>query len=86
MHRVPDYSGATKEEREQRIDDIISMPVVATAFSLATAMAEDEQMVAAMDDAASIYRALLSHGPAGGRRMRPANGAQSRGIGDARDR
>ena len=25
VHRVPDYSGATKEEREQRIDDIISI-------------------------------------------------------------
>jgi acetyl/propionyl-CoA carboxylase alpha subunit len=54
VHRVPDYSGATKEEREQRIADIIS---IANAYGYNAIfagygfMAEDEQMVASMERA-----------------------------------
>ena len=54
VHRVPDYSGATKEEREQRIDDIISIARrngYNAIFAGYGFMAEDEQMVAAMEDA-----------------------------------
>ena len=61
VHRVPDYSGATKEEREQRIADII---VIAhehgynAIFAGYGFMAEDEQMVAAMEGAGLILSAL----------------------------
>ena len=54
VHRVPDYSGATKEEREQRIEDIISIAHrngYNAIFAGYGFMAEDEQMVAAMEDA-----------------------------------
>ncbi len=54
VHRVPDYSGATKEEREQRIQDIIDI-AKAQGYNAIFAgygfMAEDEQMVAAMESA-----------------------------------
>ena len=54
VHRVPDYSGATKEEREQRIADIISI-AHAHGYNAIFAgygfMAEDEQMVASMERA-----------------------------------
>ncbi|MDG2459631.1 MAG: biotin carboxylase N-terminal domain-containing protein [Luminiphilus sp.] len=54
VHRVPDYSGATKHEREQRIRDIISI-ARAHGYNAIFAgygfMAEDEQMVAAMEAA-----------------------------------
>ena len=54
VHRVPDYSGATKEEREQRIDDIIDIAHrhgYDAIFAGYGFMAEDEQMVAAMEGA-----------------------------------
>ena len=54
VHRVPDYSGATKEEREQRIDDIIDIAHrhgYNAIFAGYGFMAEDEQMVAAMEGA-----------------------------------
>jgi acetyl/propionyl-CoA carboxylase alpha subunit len=54
VHRVPDYSGATKEEREQRIADIIAIAHqwgYNAIFAGYGFMAEDEQMVAAMEGA-----------------------------------
>ncbi len=54
VHRVPDYSGATKEEREQRIADIISISHTNgynAIFAGYGFMAEDEQMVASMERA-----------------------------------
>ncbi|MEL0162926.1 MAG: biotin carboxylase N-terminal domain-containing protein, partial [Halieaceae bacterium] len=54
VHRVPDYSGATKEEREQRIRDIIDIAKTwgyNAIFAGYGFMAEDEQMVAAMESA-----------------------------------
>ena len=57
MHRVPDYSGATKEEREQLIADIIAIAHTwgyNAIFAGYGFMAEDEQMVAAMEGAADL--------------------------------
>lgn len=54
IHRVPDYSGANKEEREQRIEQIISIAHdngYNAIFAGYGFMAEDETMVAAMEDA-----------------------------------
>ena len=54
VHRVPDYSGATKEEREQRIADIISIAQTHgynAIFAGYGFMAEDEQMVNSMERA-----------------------------------
>ena len=54
VHRVPDYSGATKEEREQRIADIIDIAHrhgYNAVFAGYGFMAEDEQMVASMEAA-----------------------------------
>jgi acetyl/propionyl-CoA carboxylase alpha subunit len=58
VHRVPDYSGATKEEREQRIADIIHIARqhgYNAIFAGYGFMAEDEQMVAAMEGAGLIF-------------------------------
>ena len=54
VHRVPDYSGATKEERLQRIDDIIAIAKAGNYNAIFAGygfMAEDETMVAAMEAA-----------------------------------
>ncbi|QIB64079.1 ATP-binding protein [Kineobactrum salinum] len=54
VHRVPDYSGANKEEREQRIAQIISIARdndYNAIFAGYGFMAEDESMVAAMERA-----------------------------------
>jgi acetyl/propionyl-CoA carboxylase alpha subunit len=54
VHRVPDYSGANKEEREQRIDQIINIARdnnYNAIFAGYGFMAEDETMVAAMEKA-----------------------------------
>ena len=54
VHRVPDYSGADKEEREQRIDQIIKIARendYNAIFAGYGFMAEDEAMVAAMEGA-----------------------------------
>jgi biotin carboxylase len=54
VHRVPDYSGANKEEREQRIQQIISIARdnhYNAIFAGYGFMAEDEAMVAAMETA-----------------------------------
>ncbi len=54
VHRVPDYTGATKEEREQRIGQIISIASdngYNAIFAGYGFMAEDETMVAAMEKA-----------------------------------
>lgn len=54
IHRVPDYSGADKEEREQRIRQIINIARdnnYNAVFSGYGFMAEDETMVAAMESA-----------------------------------
>jgi acetyl/propionyl-CoA carboxylase alpha subunit len=54
VHRVPDYSGANKEERDQRIAQIIGIArdndynAIFTGYGF---MAEDETMVAAMEAA-----------------------------------
>ena len=58
VHRVPDYSGATKEEREQRIADIISIAHTHgynAIFAGYGFMAEDEQMVASMERAGLTF-------------------------------
>ena len=54
VHRVPDYTGADKEERNVRIQQIISIAKENNYNSIFTGygfMAEDETMVAAMEDA-----------------------------------
>ena len=54
VHRVPDYSGANKEEREQRIEQIINIARennYNAIFAGYGFMAEDETMVAAMENA-----------------------------------
>jgi len=54
VHRVPDYSGANKEEREQRIEQIINIARdndYNAIFAGYGFMAEDETMVAAMEKA-----------------------------------
>ena len=54
IHRVPDYTGASKEERLQRIADIIAIAKAGdynAIFAGYGFMAEDEAMVAAMEDA-----------------------------------
>lgn len=54
IHRVPDYTGASKEERLQRIADIINIAKendYNAIFAGYGFMAEDEAMVAAMEDA-----------------------------------
>jgi len=54
VHRVPDYTGASKEERLQRIDDIINIAHEGgynAVFAGYGFMAEDETMVAAMEAA-----------------------------------
>jgi len=54
VHRVPDYSGADKEEREQRIEQIIGIARdndYNAIFAGYGFMAEDETMVAAMEAA-----------------------------------
>lgn len=54
VHRVPDYTGANKEERDQRIKQIISIAKdngYNSIFAGYGFMAEDETMVAAMEKA-----------------------------------
>ncbi len=54
VHRVPDYSGANKEEREERIQQIINIARennYNAIFAGYGFMAEDEAMVAAMEQA-----------------------------------
>jgi acetyl/propionyl-CoA carboxylase alpha subunit len=54
VHRVPDYTGANKEERNQRIEQIISIARdngYNSIFAGYGFMAEDETMVAAMESA-----------------------------------
>lgn len=54
VHRVPDYSGATKEERVERIGQIISIAQdngYNAIFAGYGFMAEDDEFVAAIEDA-----------------------------------
>lgn len=54
IHRVPDYTGASKEERTQRIEQIIKIAKqngYNSIFAGYGFMAEDEEMVSAMEDA-----------------------------------
>ncbi len=54
VHRVPDYTGATKEERSQRIQQIIQIAKDNSYDSIFTGygfMAEDEEMVRSMEEA-----------------------------------
>ncbi|MCB1731359.1 MAG: biotin carboxylase, partial [Halieaceae bacterium] len=58
VHRVPDYSGANKEEREQRIRQIINIARDNNYNSIFAGygfMAEDETMVAAMEQAGLTF-------------------------------
>lgn len=58
VHRVPDYSGANKEEREQRIAQIISIARdndYNAIFAGYGFMAEDEAMVASMEGAGLTF-------------------------------
>lgn len=58
IHRVPDYSGANKEERNQRIAQIISIAKdngYNSIFAGYGFMAEDESMVAAMEKAGLTF-------------------------------
>jgi D-alanine-D-alanine ligase-like ATP-grasp enzyme len=58
VHRVPDYTGANKEERDQRIKQIIGI-ARANDYNAIFAgygfMAEDETMVAAMEQAGLMF-------------------------------
>ena len=54
IHRVPDYTGASKEERAQRIQQIIQIAHDNGYNSIYTGygfMAEDEEMVSCMEKA-----------------------------------
>ena len=54
VHRVPDYTGASKEERQKRIQQIISIAHengYDSIFAGYGFMAEDEEMVASMENA-----------------------------------
>lgn len=58
IHRVPDYSGASKEERLQRIEQIIKIAHennYDSVFAGYGFMAEDEGMVASMEAAGLIF-------------------------------
>ncbi len=58
VHRVPDYSGASKEERVQRIEQIIRIAHDNNYNSIFAGygfMAEDEDMVSAMEQAGLIF-------------------------------
>lgn len=58
VHRVPDYTGATRDERLQRIDQIISIAKTNGYDSIFAGygfMAEDEEMVSAMERAGLVF-------------------------------
>ena len=58
VHRVPDYTGANKEERHQRIQQIVSIAHengYNSIFAGYGFMSEDAEMVAAMEDAGLIF-------------------------------
>lgn len=58
VHRVPDYTGANKEERDQRIRQIINIARENDYNSIFAGygfMAEDEAMVAAMENAGLTF-------------------------------
>lgn len=58
VHRVPDYTGADKAEREQRIQQIIQIAKANNYNSIFAGygfMAEDETMVAAMEEAGLTF-------------------------------
>lgn len=58
VHRVPDYTGATKEERLERIAEIISIAAqhgYNAVFAGYGFMAEDESLVAALENAGLLF-------------------------------
>jgi acetyl/propionyl-CoA carboxylase alpha subunit len=58
VHRVPDYTGANKEERHQRIQQIVSIAHengYNSIFAGYGFMSEDAEMVSAMEDAGLIF-------------------------------
>ncbi len=58
VHRVPDYTGANKEERHQRIQQIVSIAHengYNSIFAGYGFMSEDAEMVQAMEDAGLIF-------------------------------
>lgn len=58
VHRVPDYTGATREERIQRIEQIIAIAKENNYDSIFAGygfMAEDEEMVASMEKAGLTF-------------------------------
>ena len=67
VHRVPDYTGANKEERAARIRQIVAIAKdngYNAVFAGYGFMAEDETMVAALEAAgAQFYRPLFPDSP-----------------------
>ena len=64
IHRVPDYSGATKEQRQQRIEQIIKIArqnAYNAIFAGYGFMAEDAEMVAAIEQAGLNFIGPCSH-------------------------
>ncbi|MDY0006087.1 MAG: biotin carboxylase N-terminal domain-containing protein [Spongiibacteraceae bacterium] len=64
VHRVPDYSGASKEERVQRIQQIVAIAHdngYNAIFAGYGFMAEDEEMVSAMEKAGLNFIGPCSH-------------------------
>jgi len=64
VHRVPDYTGATKEERVQRIRQIIQIAKqngYNSIFAGYGFMAEDEEMVRSMEEAGLKFIGPCSH-------------------------
>ncbi|MBT8138702.1 MAG: biotin carboxylase [Gammaproteobacteria bacterium] len=64
VHRVPDYSGASKEERQQRIEQIIKIAHDNSYDSIFAGygfMAEDEEMVRSMEQAGLNFIGPCSH-------------------------
>jgi acetyl/propionyl-CoA carboxylase alpha subunit len=64
VHRVPDYTGASKEERQQRIRQIIQIAHdngYNSIFAGYGFMAEDEEMVRSMEEAGLNFIGPCSH-------------------------
>ncbi|HEY9032657.1 MAG TPA: biotin/lipoyl-containing protein [Pseudomonadales bacterium] len=58
VHRVPDYTGATKEERQERIRQIVNIAKTNgynAIFAGYGFMSEDAEMVSSMEDAGLIF-------------------------------
>jgi len=82
VHRVPDYSGASKEERVERINQIISIAKDNNYDSIFAGygfMAEDEEFVAAIEAAGlKFYRPVCQYS---GPRRQEGRGQAHRPLG-----